>query len=238
MLKPVNRTTLHREVMQQMTAAIREGQWEVGSKLPGEMALAEIFQVSRTCIREVLKALAYSGVVESRSGVGTFLLEMPHEDLGLNVVDMLTTSSYTELLEMRKLLEGQAAYWASERATPEDLDRLGKVLAGEGEETLNQIHYNFHTCIVALSKNSILIHMVTELLAEFKKLRDLNFTILPDADRLEHWQVFEAIQNGPPARARKLMSQHVDFVWKKSLKQTTVTDIPGKGTPKEPLGAR
>lgn len=178
MLKPTNRTTLHREVMQQMTAAIREGQWEVGSKLPGEMALSEIFQVSRTCIREVLKALAYSGVVESRSGVGTFLLEMPHEDLGLSVVDMLTTSSYTELLEMRKLLEGQAAYWASERATPEDLDRLGKVLAGEGEETLNQIHYNFHTCIGELSKNSILIHMVTELLAEFKKNKRFKFYYL------------------------------------------------------------
>ena len=65
--KPISRVNLHSEVMQQITAAIQSGQWKPGSKLPGEIALAEMFQVSRTCIREVLKALAYSGVVESLS---------------------------------------------------------------------------------------------------------------------------------------------------------------------------
>ena len=78
--KPISRVNLHSEVMQQITAAIQSGQWKPGSKLPGEIALAEMFQVSRTCIREVLKALAYSGVVESRSGVGTFVKEIPSED--------------------------------------------------------------------------------------------------------------------------------------------------------------
>lgn len=68
--KPISRVNLHSEVMQQITAAIQSGQWKSGSKLPGEIALAEMFQVSRTCIREVLKALAYSGVVESRSASG------------------------------------------------------------------------------------------------------------------------------------------------------------------------
>ena len=77
--KPISRVNLHSEVMQQITAAIQSGQWKPGSKLPGEIALAEMFQVSRTCIREVLKALAYSGVVESRSGVGTFVKEIPSE---------------------------------------------------------------------------------------------------------------------------------------------------------------
>ena len=118
--KPISRVNLHSEVMQQITAAIQSGQWKPGSKLPGEIALAEMFQVSRTCIREVLKALAYSGVVESRSGVGTFVKEIPSEAPS-PAVDLLSSTDYTQILEMRKLLEGQAAYWATERATPEEI---------------------------------------------------------------------------------------------------------------------
>ena len=104
--KPISRVNLHSEVMQQITAAIQSGQWKPGSKLPGEIALAEMFQVSRTCIREVLKALAYSGVVESRSGVGTFVKEIPSEAPS-PAVDLLSSTDYTQILEMRKLLEGQ-----------------------------------------------------------------------------------------------------------------------------------
>ena len=129
--KPISRVNLHSEVMQQITAAIQSGQWKPGSKLPGEIALAEMFQVSRTCIREVLKALAYSGVVESRSGVGTFVKEIPSEAPS-PAVDLLSSTDYTQILEMRKLLEGQAAYWATERATPEEIAaevEVGKYVA-------------------------------------------------------------------------------------------------------------
>ena len=129
--KPISRVNLHSEVMQQITAAIQSGQWKPGSKLPGEIALAEMFQVSRTCIREVLKALAYSGVVESRSGVGTFVKEIPSEAPS-PAVDLLSSTDYTQILEMRKLLEGQAAYWATERATPEEIAELESILKQEG----------------------------------------------------------------------------------------------------------
>ena len=50
---------------------------------------------------------------------------------------------------------------------------------------------------------------------QFKKHRELNFVILPDADRLEHWKVMEAIKSGSPAKARKAMHQHIDYIWKK-----------------------
>ncbi len=211
--KPINRVNLHSEVMQQITAAIRSGQWQPGSRLPGEIALAEMFQVSRTCIREVLKALAYSGVVESRSGVGTFLREIPSEEPSL-VMDLLSSSDYVDVLEMRKLLEGQAAYWATERATPEEIAELEKILRQDGW-TLKEIHTAFHDRVTALSKNPVLIHMLTEFQEQFKKQRELNFVILPDEDRLEHWKVMEAIKSGSPAKARKAMHQHIDYIWKK-----------------------
>ncbi len=213
LFKPIARVNLHSEVMQQITAAIQSGRWKPGSKLPGEIALAEMFHVSRTCIREVLKALAYSGVVESRSGVGTFLKETPSGGPAA-VMDLLSSTDYAEVLEMRKLLEGQAAYWATERATAEEIAELEDILRRE-DASLKEIHTAFHNRVTLLSKNPILIHILTEFEEQFKKHRELNFVILPDADRLEHWKVMEAIKSGSPAKARKAMHQHIDYIWKK-----------------------
>ncbi len=70
MLKRANRSTLHGDIMQQMIKAIQERQWAPGSKLPSELELAETFGVSRTSIREVLKALAHSGVLEAHPARG------------------------------------------------------------------------------------------------------------------------------------------------------------------------
>ena len=215
--KPISRVNLHSEVMQQITAAIQSGQWKPGSKLPGEIALAEMFQVSRTCIREVLKALAYSGVVESRSGVGTFVKEIPSEAPS-PAVDLLSSTDYTQILEMRKLLEGQAAYWATERATPEEIAELESILKQEGL-SLKDIHTRFHNGVTALSKNPILIHMLAEFQEQFKKQRELNFVILPDEDRLEHWKVLEAIKSGSPAKARRAMHQHEKNVLSYGVKE-------------------
>ena len=170
--KRISRVNLHSEVMQQITAAIQSGQWKPGSKLPGEIGLAEMFQVSRTCIREVLKALAYSGVVESRSGVGTFVKEIPSEAPS-PAVDLLSSTDYTQILEMRKLLEGQAAYWATERATPEEIAELESILKQEGL-SLKDIHTRFHNGVTALSKNPILIHMLAEFQEQFKKQREFS----------------------------------------------------------------
>ena len=154
-----------------------------------------------------------AGRDESRSGVGTFVKEIPSEAPS-PAVDLLSSTDYTQILEMRKLLEGQAAYWATERATPEEIAELESILKQEGL-SLKDIHTRFHNGVTALSKNPILIHMLAEFQEQFKKQRELNFVILPDEDRLEHWKVLEAIKSGSPAKARRAMHQHIDYIWKK-----------------------
>ncbi|MDR2893587.1 MAG: FadR family transcriptional regulator [Deltaproteobacteria bacterium] len=214
MLKPIVKKTLHKEVMQALTEAINGGTWQVGEKLPGEIALAEAFQVSRACIREVLKALSYSGILESRAGRGTFLRAVPNQSPAIDALGSLLVEPYTSFIEMRQVLHGQAAYWACERATPEELANLERIIFTEGQE-LSNAHRRFHEEVLQLSHNPILTGMVAQLEESFKGLRDLNFIILPDQDRVEHIQVFEAIKNGPPARARQVMMKHVVYIWRK-----------------------
>jgi GntR family transcriptional regulator, transcriptional repressor for pyruvate dehydrogenase complex len=225
-LRPANRSTLHADIMEQMVTAIKEKQWAPGSKLPGEKTLAETFGVSRACMREVLKALGHSGVLEARPGQGTFL--SPTADKVLNGTQfsqaMFSEFSYTELVEVRRLLEGQAAYWAAERATPESIDRLEGILKGEeGGSTINEIHDNFHTALVEMSGNRLLVKLHNSLRSEIIAQRRFHYSVLPDVDPKQHWEIFEAVKARSPDKAWKAMLKHVDFYWKK-----LTVDLPPK----------
>jgi GntR family transcriptional repressor for pyruvate dehydrogenase complex len=225
-LRHAKKSTLYDDVMIQMVEAIKENHWSPGSKLPGEKTLAATFGVSRASVREVLKALAYTGVLEARPGQGTFLSINANQILsGMQLATtMLSGSSYTELMQIRQLLEGQAAYWATENATPEDIKRLEYILKGEERgESLFDIHDKFHIAIVEMSNNHLLIKLLNFLRDEIWQQREVHYSILPDMDRREHWKVLDAIKSGSPAKARRAMTQHVNFFWKKQYYDETGT---------------
>jgi GntR family transcriptional repressor for pyruvate dehydrogenase complex len=218
-LKHANRSTLYDDIMFQMVNAIRDGHWASGSRLPGEQLLAGTFGVSRACIREVLKALTYTGVLEAHPGHGTFVSKNASKILnGTQLMEgMLSDSfSYSELMEIRRLLEGQAAYWAAERSDAEDIERLEHILRGEERgEPLYDIHDAFHNAIIDMAGNRMLVKLLSFLRVDIWTQRKFHSGILPDGDRREHWNVLNAIKTGSPAKARKAMLQHVDFFWKK-----------------------
>jgi GntR family transcriptional repressor for pyruvate dehydrogenase complex len=217
MLKPANKSTLHKDIMDQMIKAIQDKLWAPGSKLPGEQALAATFGVSRNCMREVLKALEHAGVVEAKPGHGTFL--SANADKIANGATVATAlfedSSYSDLMQIRRLLEGQAAYSAAERATPEDLEKLERILKGEEGESLDEIHDRFHETVVDISGNRLLKKMLESLRNEIREQRQFHYKVLTDEDRLEHWKVLEAIKSRDSGKAWKAMLKHVDYFWKK-----------------------
>jgi GntR family transcriptional repressor for pyruvate dehydrogenase complex len=216
-LKPANKSTLHKDIMEQMVKAIQDKLWAPGSKLPGEQALAATFGVSRNCMREVLKALEHGGVVEAKPGHGTFLSANADKiAAGTSVATALfEDSSYTDLMQIRRLLEGQAAYSAAERATPEDMEKLEKILQGEEGESLDSIHDRFHEAVVEISGNRLLKKMLESLRNEIREQRQFHYKVLTDEDRLEHWKVLEAIKTRDSGKAWKAMLKHVDYFWKK-----------------------
>ncbi len=217
MLKPANKSTLHKDIMDQMIKAIQDKLWTPGSRLPGEQALAATFGVSRNCMREVLKALEHAGVVEAKPGHGTFLSANADRIAnGTGVAAALfEDSSYSDLMQIRRLLEGQAAYSAAERATPADLEKLERILNGEDGGSLDEIHDRFHETVVDISGNRLLKKMLESLRNEIKEQRQFHYKVLTDEDRLEHWKVLEAIKSRDSGKAWKAMLKHVDYFWKK-----------------------
>lgn len=104
---------LAHDLVEKLTQSILLGQMSPGDKLPSENSIVQEHGVSRTVVREAISKLQASGLVETRHGIGTFVIERAAEQgLRLNVDTALGVRS---ILELRMGLETQAAALAAQR---------------------------------------------------------------------------------------------------------------------------
>ena len=223
MFKPANKSTLHDDVLAQMIGAISKGAWAEGSRLPGEQALADQFEVSRNCMREVLKALAISGVVEARPGSGTFLSSNALRQLNGNrlVTTMFDETSLRELMEIRCLIEGQMACWVAERATDKEIQELGKILTKKSDSAIDN-HSRFHDKLSHLAGNKLLSRFLESIRNELElsrqRFRKWTTETLEEYTR-RHMEIYEHIKSRNPEAARKAMIEHIVHCWKDLIQE-------------------
>src|SRR3970040_272025 len=136
MLHAIKKTRIHEEVVSQVHELIKEGRFKAGAQLPSERELAETFKVSRTSVREALRALETQGLVVSRTGTGTFVADLPIEALVSPLATLLMEekSALSDIFETRKLIEPHIASLAAGRATKRDLERMKRILEEQREE--------------------------------------------------------------------------------------------------------
>lgn len=157
-------------LVEQATEHLREqivsGQWPVGTRLPGETALAAQLGVGRSTVREALRALAGAGLVRSRQGAGVFVVStVPDEDFGTR----LRRAAVTDVYEVRAMVEVQAARLAARRRTEADVAALRVALAarrqaaGRGDAAFVDADIALHAGVVAAARNPVL----TDLFAQF-----------------------------------------------------------------------
>ena len=225
MFRPANKSTLHNDVLEQMIDAILKGVWVEGSRLPGEQALADQFKVSRNCIREVLKALALSGIVEAFPGSGTFLSSNALRQLNGNklATTMFDETSLQELMEVRCLIEGQIAYWVAERATDTEIENLGKVMKKYKSVTDN--HAIFHSKLSQIVGNKLLSRLLESIGKEldlsrqrYKKLA----TGTLEEYTMRHVKIYECIKARDSEGARKAMVEHIIYAWQDLIRKDEI----------------
>ncbi|CAH2212096.1 FadR/GntR family transcriptional regulator [Tepidibacter aestuarii] len=222
MIKPVSKTTLYEEVIKEIIRMIKEGQWLPGDKIPGELSLSESFNVSRNIIREALKSLELSGVVEAKPGRGTFLTLDSLKNIAM--MDLLwslkSDSSIIELMETRLIIEPQLAFLAAERANQDDIKILENILeksinAVENKSYTVKMGHEFHMTLAEISKNKTLskfLHSITnELNAQrFMYVNDyVDYKILSN-EVIEHKKIFEYIKNGEGKKAQDCIYAHIN----------------------------
>ncbi|MEN3373947.1 FCD domain-containing protein [Dechloromonas sp. ZS-1] len=213
---------------------ILEGSLKPGDRLPPERELAADLGVSRPSLREAIQKLASKGLVQSRQGGGTYVTEKLESAFSDPWAEMMLNhpNLREDMLEFRRMLEGQAAEWAAERATEADLMRLEKaysalMAAFESDNTVQRSEADiaFHQAIGDAAHNVLIGHLSGALLNLMQDNIRLNLGELktvPAASRLlmtQHTAIFEAVRDKKPQAARSAAETHIDFV-RETLAQT------------------
>jgi GntR family transcriptional repressor for pyruvate dehydrogenase complex len=220
-IEPVKSTRIYEEIVRQIKQMISEGRLTSGDQLPPERDLAEKFVVSRTSVREALRALESLGLVEIRPGEGTFVREISVEALiePLALVMASQREAIGELFEARRLIEPAIAALAAQRATPDDLQDMERILEEQAREIaagrtgLGQ-DVQFHAAIASATRNQAItrvVHAIMDLLAQSRE-ESLNTPGRPQRSHQDHRRVLQAIRRGDEAGAAEAMRDHVTGV--------------------------
>jgi len=219
MFKAVARTTLHENILAQLYDAIETGEWSPGTRIPGEIALAGQFDVSRNCIREAIKVLASRRIVETKPGSGTFLSENARDLLRFARKQeyIFEDVNFKELMETRCLVEGQIAYYAAARGTEKEFEELEPLLCDTPDPAMRyQAHIRFHGGLVRIAWHALLERMWSSIHDEISVQREFYFKWSVEGSKnllRNHIGILSCLRERNPHCAREAMIEHITSVW-------------------------
>jgi DNA-binding FadR family transcriptional regulator len=215
--------SLTQQVVSEIEEQIRSGAIIPGDRLPPETDIVAQRGVSRTVVREAISRLQAAGLVETRHGVGTFVLKPRKEaGFGIDPSAILTIRDLLHMLEFRISIESDAAALAAMRAGEEDLQAMRRILRlfEQGLEDAAgtiQPDYEFHLQVASATANhyfkEIMGHFQTAIVprtrintAELGRVHQLEY--LNRVNR-EHQDIYDAIALHDPEAARAAMRLHL-----------------------------
>ena len=158
------------QALAKLKELISSGEFTAGARLPTERELTQRFGVSRSSLREAVRALALVGVVEARVGDGTYVTTLEPELLltGVGFVsDLVDGASLLELHQVRRLLEPEATRLATPRLADDDFARLDECIAQmETADTVQayiEADSAFHRVILSACGNATLASLIENL---------------------------------------------------------------------------
>ncbi|MEY3665546.1 MAG: hypothetical protein RLZZ153_1728 [Pseudomonadota bacterium] len=222
-MQPSPRKTLTYDLADRLAERIRSQALPPGSKLPTEQDIMQSHGVSRTVVREALSHLQAGGLVQTRHGIGTFVLS-PVEAPAFRVSpDRLgTLREVIGLLEFRISVETEAAALAAQRRLPSNMDEMRRSL-NEFDEAVERgkdsvsADFQFHIEIARATQNHHFIDLMGSLGLTVIPRRRLHDATGPEAEQqaylrrvnLEHESIFNAIAAQDAEAARAAMRTHL-----------------------------
>ncbi|QGQ44380.1 FadR/GntR family transcriptional regulator [Metabacillus sediminilitoris] len=224
---PIKKDRASKIVIEQIKNAVQKGEFSPGDKLPPERDLAKQFSLSRGVVREAISVLESKGVVEVKPGIGVFLVTNEQEEVFqlLNALLENEDSSLIELLELRQSIESQAAYYAAERRSKKELDKIKAALdklesCFEKGRVAAEEDFEFHMAVAEASHNSMMVHtlrLISDYIINGLYESRTDALMIPGQDEIamdEHKRIYAAIKDMDPVRAHKEMITHLENVKK------------------------
>ncbi|MCL4296904.1 MAG: FadR family transcriptional regulator [Anaerolineae bacterium] len=234
MYSTIHSSRLYEQIIQQIQSLVVEGVLRPGDKLPPERELAEQFGVSRTAVREAVKALSEKGLVEILPGRGTFITNftsaMMRDSLDL-IVKLGLTNGVAHLNEVRTLLEPGIAALAAERSTPEEVQQLEQAVAAmdaamADADAFAEADLEFHLALARASQNPLIPILLDPIVDQLREHRQRIFLVEggPQRGQYHHRRILAAVKKRDPAAAREAMCAHLNQVLADSEAVSTITD--------------
>jgi len=232
----IERQTITETIIDQIKEKILQGDLKPGQQLPPERVLAETFSVGRTSVREAIRALQYMGILEVRCGEGTFLTE------NLSLLSDHFKASYIirqysvrELVEARKIIEGETVYLATKRSSKEEKEALKQIFevairVQDDVAAFLKADFAFHKKIAEMSHNSVLEEF-------FTAMRELtleeNLEVIKKTGQIKkaiafHEDILHCILLCDPEAARKVMLDHLENI-ENTVKELTSKNMEHEG---------
>lgn len=210
---------LMERVVDNILSYIADNDIKIGTKLPNEFELAEMFGVGRSTIREAIKVLASKQVLEVRRGAGTYVIGNKAVDdsnpLGLN----LSEDRYKlalDLFDVRLMLEPEIAVLAARMATAKEMEELMSYCESVEYMIRNGIDHTeedikFHTCIARCSKNQVVEHLIPIINSSVAVFANITHLQLKEETIRTHRAIADAIIQRDVIGARCAMMMHLTY---------------------------
>ncbi len=207
------------KVAEMMLESILSRRLQVGDRLPSERELGEQFGVSRTVVREAVRALVAKGVIEVRSGSGLRVAAVGADAVSESMSLFLRGGSvdFENVHEVRALLEVHIAGVAAERATPDDVERLREVhermRRTKDVEAAARDDLEFHRIVAAATQNDLYLLLMDSIGSALMDIRRENLASGSTPVTLtQHEAILDRIATHDADGARAAMATHLEGV--------------------------
>lgn len=216
-----SRIGLVESVAWQILELIDRADLQAGDRLPSTRILAQRFQVATPTIREVLRRLQATGVIDIRHGSGIYVRHGHRRVLVINPHLGGTDSSITvSLLDTRLLIEPPAVALAAQTSDDATVATLHSILMEAerylvgNDQLLHRANMSFHLAIARSTGNVVLAHIMESLIELYcgEQFAIISLFNARFQDHEEHRAIFDAIRDHDPVRAQDLMVQHLGHV--------------------------
>ena len=219
MYKVVQTSRLYEQIVLQIEDSIQKGVLKAGDQMPAERELAQQFGVSRTAVREAVKALREKGLVEAYAGRGTFVTDGTSHVMKLSLDRMIRLGQGEDssfLVEVREILEPEIAALAANRSEPQHVASMKEAVAvmegaRQDPDTFIEADLDFHLALAEAAGNPLILSLIDSIVGLLREQRTKIFGVDggPERGQYHHKRILEAVERRDAQGARGAMRAHL-----------------------------
>jgi len=222
--RAVRTSRLYEQIVKQVEESILKGQLKPGDQLPPERDLAQRFGVSRTAVREAVKALREKGLLEAYTGRGTFVTNGTSQAIrqSLDLIIKISRQEGTlHLAELRRILEPEIAALAAPRieellvaSMREAVANMDRSIRAHDPEGYIESDLDFHLALAEAAGNPLILALIDSIVALLRDQRSRIFQVDggPERGQFHHKRILKAIEARDADEARAAMLAHLEQV--------------------------